>query len=112
MSAIGRPLFVMPGHSSLLLRRLRIVVCDAGASTSSLQLTKLTWMAGTSPAMTATCASEPEIAYDLKKLFAASFDARFLVIAACSRSISEFISAMRSASSSTDNSDRSCPISW
>ena len=40
--------------------------------------------------------------YDLKKLFAASFDARFLVMATCSRSISEFISAMRSASSSTD----------
>jgi hypothetical protein len=33
-------------------------------------------------------------------------------IAACSRSISELISAMRSASSSTDSSDRSCPISW
>jgi hypothetical protein len=43
----------------------------------------------------------------LKKLFAASFDARFLAIAACSRSISEVISAMRSASSSTDSSDRS-----
>src|SRR5271156_2844657 len=43
---------------------------------------------------------------------AVSLEARFLVIAACSRSISEFISAMRSASSSTDNSDRSCPISW
>src|SRR5665213_209505 len=52
------------------------------------------------------------MAYDLKKLFAASFDARFLVIAACNRSISEVISAMRSASSSTDSKDRSCPISW
>jgi hypothetical protein len=35
--------------------------------------------------------------YDLKKLFAASLEARFLVMAACSRSISEVISAMRSA---------------
>ena len=50
--------------------------------------------------------------YVLKKLFAASFDTRFLVVAACSLSISDVISAMRSASSSTDNSDRSCPISW
>src|SRR5260370_8773825 len=50
--------------------------------------------------------------YVLKKLFAASFEARFLVTAACSRSISEVISAMRSASSSTDSSDRSCPLSW
>src|SRR5436190_4160960 len=33
-------------------------------------------------------------------------------MATCSRSISEVISAMRSASSSTDSSDRSCPISW
>src|SRR3954464_3690703 len=47
--------------------------------------------------------------YVLKKLFAASFDARFLAIAACSRSISDVISAMRSASSSTESSDRSCP---
>src|SRR5258708_35192783 len=50
--------------------------------------------------------------HDLKKLLAASLEARFLVMAACSRSISEVISAMRSASSSTDNSDSSCPISW
>src|SRR3954454_10934794 len=33
-------------------------------------------------------------------------------MAACRRSISEFISAMRSDNSSTDSSDRSCPISW
>src|SRR5437588_9031430 len=50
--------------------------------------------------------------HDLKKLFAASLDARFFAIAACSRSISDVISAMRSVSSSTDSSDRSCPISW
>src|ERR1700722_19599261 len=52
------------------------------------------------------------VAYVLKKLLAASREARFLVMATCSRSISELISAMRSASSSTDSSDRSCPISW
>src|ERR1700678_1728702 len=34
--------------------------------------------------------------HDLKKLFAASFEARFLVAAACNRSISEFRSATRS----------------
>src|SRR5437667_8457486 len=50
--------------------------------------------------------------YDLKKLFAASFDARFLADAASSRSISPFKSAMRSANSSTDKSDKSWPISW
>src|SRR6476469_4744938 len=50
--------------------------------------------------------------HDLKKLFAASFDARFLAAACCSRSISEFIRAMRSINSSTDSSDRSWPISW
>jgi hypothetical protein len=33
-------------------------------------------------------------------------------MATCSRSISDVISAMRSVSSSTDSSDRSCPISW
>src|ERR1700682_3003137 len=55
---------------------------------------------------------EFEFSYVLKKLFAASFDARFLVAACCSRSISAFRSAMRSVSSSTDSSDRSCPISW
>jgi len=33
------------------------------------------------------------VLYDLKKLFAASFEARFLVMATCSRSISEVISA-------------------
>src|SRR5262249_52855660 len=50
--------------------------------------------------------------HDLKKLFAASFDARFLADAASSRSISPVKSAMRSASSSTDKSDKSWPISW
>src|SRR5215203_3827245 len=40
---------------------------------------------------------------DLKKLFAASLDARFFAIAACSRSISAFKSAMRSVSSSSDS---------
>src|SRR3954468_21935004 len=50
--------------------------------------------------------------YVLKKLFAASFEARFFVTACCRRSISEFISAMRSVNSSTDSSDRSWPISW
>src|ERR1700739_3783700 len=50
--------------------------------------------------------------YDLKKLFAASLEARFLVMAVCNRSISEVISAIRSASSSTESSERSCPISW
>ena len=49
--------------------------------------------------------------YDLKKLFAASLDARFLAAACCRRSISEFIKAMRSVNSSTDSSDRSWPIS-
>src|ERR1700682_3051307 len=61
---------------------------------------------------TTCCEIEHKSLYVLKKLFAASFDARFLVAACCSRSISEFISAMRSVSSSTDNSERSCPISW
>src|ERR1700679_2559502 len=41
--------------------------------------------------------------YDLKKLFAASLEARFLVMATCNRSISEVISAIRSESSSTDS---------
>src|SRR6185437_14218285 len=50
--------------------------------------------------------------HDLKMLLAASFDARFLVMAACSRSISALSSAIRSESSSTDSSERSCPISW
>jgi len=50
--------------------------------------------------------------YDLKKLFAASFEARFLVAAACKRSISDVSSEMRSLSSSTESSERSCPISW
>src|SRR5690242_17994758 len=48
--------------------------------------------------------------YDLKKLLAASFDARFFVVASCSRAISPLSSAMRSWSSSTESSDRSCPI--
>src|SRR3981081_3350930 len=52
------------------------------------------------------------ICHVLKKLFAASFDARCLVMAAWLRSLSEVISAMRSVNSSTDSSDRSCPISW
>src|ERR1700681_4231066 len=50
--------------------------------------------------------------YDLKKLSAACFEARFLAAAACNRSISEVISAIRSVSSSTESSERSCPISW
>src|SRR6516164_956114 len=50
--------------------------------------------------------------HDLKKLLAASREARFLVAASFSRSISAVSSAMRSLSSSSDNSDRSCPISW
>ena len=50
--------------------------------------------------------------YDLKKLLAASFEARFLVAAACNRSISEVMSAIRSVSSSTDSNETSCPISW
>ena len=45
--------------------------------------------------------------HDLKKLSAASFEARFLVTAACSRSTSVVSSAMRSVNSSTDKSDRS-----
>ena len=53
--------------------------------------------------------NEPQ---DLKKLFAASLEARFLVMAACNRSISEVKSAIRSVSSSTDSSERSCPMSW
>jgi hypothetical protein len=53
-----------------------------------------------------------KLSYDLKKLFAASFEARFLVAAASKRSISDVSSAIRSFNSSTDNSDRSCPISW
>src|ERR1700722_20623006 len=48
--------------------------------------------------------------HDLKKLFAAFLDARFLVMATCSRSISECISSMRSVGSSTDSSDRPCPL--
>jgi hypothetical protein len=39
------------------------------------------------------------VPHDLKKLFAASLEARFFVMAVCNRSISEVISAMRSASS-------------
>ena len=50
--------------------------------------------------------------HDLKKLFAASLDARFLAEAASRRSISLFSSAMRSVRSSTDSSDKSWPISW
>ena len=52
-----------------------------------------------------------QVSHDLKKLFAASLEARFLAMAVCSRSISEVISAMRSANSSTDSSETSCPIS-
>jgi putative PIG3 family NAD(P)H quinone oxidoreductase len=47
----------------------------------------------------------------LKKLFAASRDARFLLIASCSRASSSFKSAMRSVNSSTESKDKSCPIS-
>src|SRR5438132_1582572 len=45
-------LFV-PGHSSLLLRRLRILVCAAGHPRLAVVVERKTWMAGTSPAMTA-----------------------------------------------------------
>jgi hypothetical protein len=69
-----------------------------------------TWMPGTRPGMTEEALLRSS--HDLKKLFAASLEARFLVMAACSRSISKFISAMRSVSSSTDSNDSSCPISW
>src|ERR1700743_2510968 len=51
-------------------------------------------------------------AHYLKKLFAASLEARFLAAAACNRSASEFNSNIRSVSSSTESRDRSWPISW
>ena len=54
----------------------------------------------------------PFFIYDLKKLFAASLEARFLVAASCKRSISDFKSVIRSVSSSTESSERSWPISW
>jgi hypothetical protein len=59
-----------------------------------------------------TASGTQQPCHDLKKLLAASLEARFLAMATCSRSISDVISAMRSVSSSTDSSDRSCPISW
>jgi hypothetical protein len=45
--------------------------------------------------------------YDLKKLVAASFEARFFTMTWSSRSISVLSNALRSPSSSTDYSDKS-----
>jgi len=42
----------MPGHSSLRLRRLRKLVCEAGHPRPRDASARKTWMAGTRPAMT------------------------------------------------------------
>ena len=53
---------------------------------------------------------EITLPYVLKKLFAASFEARFLVMATCSRSISDVSSAIRSVNSRSESmSDRYQP---
>src|SRR3954451_10035469 len=51
-------------------------------------------------------------AYFLKTLFGASREARFFVAALSSLVISPLSSATPSVSSSTDKSERSCPMSW
>src|SRR5712671_566881 len=106
-------------------RTASLPLAYARPSTSFWRHTVKTWMPGTSQREDALLPGHGEFrhkrrsdwpyttsdAHDLKKLSAASLEARFLVMATCSRSISDVISAIRSVSSSTDSSDRSCPIS-